>query len=370
MGVANEELNLSCQPPAVIMVSGLQGSGKTTSIVKIAKFLKDRQKKKIMVVSTDVYRPAAFEQLRILADEIKVVTFFKDELKSPIEIARGALKEAKRNFFDVLLVDTAGRTHIDNDMMEELQNLHAEVKPIENLFVVDAMIGQDAANIARTFNKALPLTGIILTKADGDARGGAALSIRQITGKPIKFLGVGERLDSLEPFYPDRLASRILGMGDIVTLVEDVKEKIDQSKAEKFAKKIEKGKVFTLTDYKDQMEQMKKMGGVDNIMDKLPGMGQVPESVKAQVSGRETEKIIAIINSMTVQEKNFPALIKGSRKKRIALGSGTQLQDINKLLKQFQQMQKMMKKMKGGGMEKMMANLKGKLPNMPGGFPF
>ncbi len=370
MGAANEELNLSCQPPAVVMVSGLQGSGKTTSVAKLAKFLKDRQKKNIMVVSTDVHRPAAFEQLKVLAEEVGVIAFAPENKNDSLEIAQEAMKAAKMKFIDVLIIDTAGRTHVDEQMMSELSELHSQIQPIENLFVVDAMIGQDAANIAKTFNETLPLSGIILTKVDGDARGGAALSVRYITGKPIKFLGVGEKIDSLEPFHPDRLASRILGMGDIVSLVEDVKEKLDQSKAEKLAKKIEKGNSFTLVDFQDQMEQMKKMGGMDSLMDKLPGMGQVPDSIKAQVGSKETEKVIAIIRSMTKKEKNFPALIKGSRKKRIADGSGTKIQDINKLLKQFQQMQKMMKKMKGGNMEKMMKKMKGKLPNIPGGFPF
>jgi len=366
MGEANEQLNLAAQPPAVILMAGLQGSGKTTSVAKLARLLKEREKKKVMVVSADVYRPAAIEQLKTLATEVEAEFFPSSPDQKPLAIARSAIAAARRTYVDVLIVDTAGRLHIDVEMMSEIQALHAELNPVETLFVVDAMTGQDAANTAKAFNDALPLTGVILTKTDGDARGGAALSIRQITGKPIKFLGVGEKTTALEPFHPDRVASRILGMGDVLSLVEEVTGKVDQEKAAKLAKKIHKGEGFTLADFKEQMEQMANMGGMAGLIDKLPGMGQVTDAVKSQVGDKEIKKLIAIVNSMTSQERAFPAVIKGARKKRIAAGSGTQVQDVNKLMKQFAQMQKMMKKMKGGGMAKMMRGMKGK---PPGGFP-
>ena len=366
MGEANERLNLAAQPPAVILMAGLQGSGKTTSVAKLARMLIEREKKKVMVVSADVYRPAAIEQLKTLSAEVGSEFFPSSSDQKPLAIARSAIAAARKGFFDVLIVDTAGRLHIDADMMAEIQALHAELKPIETLFVVDAMTGQDAANTARAFNEALPLSGVILTKTDGDARGGAALSIRQITGRPIKFLGVGEKTTALEPFHPDRVASRILGMGDVLSLVEEVTSKVDQEKAARLATKIHKGETFDLGDFKEQMEQMANMGGMAGLLDKLPGMGQVPDAVKAQVGDKEVKRLIAIVNSMTPQERAFPAVIKGSRKKRIAAGSGTQVQDVNKLLKQFTQMQKMMNKMKGGGLAKMMRGMKGK---MPGGFP-
>ncbi len=379
MGEANERLDLATQPPAVILMAGLQGSGKTTSVGKLARLLRERDKKKVMVVSADVYRPAAIDQLETLTNEVGAEFFPSSSDQRPLAIARSAIAAARKAFADVLIVDTAGRLHIDEQMMDEIQALHAELEPVETLFVVDAMTGQDAANTAKAFNDALPLTGVILTKTDGDARGGAALSIRQITGKPIKFLGVGEKTTALEPFHPDRVASRILGMGDVLSLVEEVTAKVDQEKAAKLAKKIHKGEGFTLADFKEQMEQMASMGGMAGMLDKLPGMGQVPDAVKAQVGDKEVKKLIAIVNSMTPQERAFPAVIKGSRKRRIAAGSGTQVQDVNKLLKQFTQMQKVMKKMKGGGMAKMMRGMKGKLPGgfpggggMPpgGGFPF
>jgi signal recognition particle subunit SRP54 len=378
MGEANEGLNLNAQPPAVVMMAGLQGSGKTTSVGKLARLLKERERKKVMVVSCDVYRPAAIDQLQTLANEVGVDFHPSNIMQKPDAIAKEALDAAKRSFCDVLLVDTAGRLHVDGEMMQEIKALHASINPVETLFVVDAMTGQDAANTAKAFDEALPLTGVILTKTDGDARGGAALSIRQITGKPIKFLGVGEKTTALEAFHPDRVASRILGMGDVLSLVEEVTQKVDHDKAEKLAKKLQKGKDFTLADFKDQMEQMQKMGGMTGLMDKLPGMGQVPDAVKAQVGDKETNRTIAIINSMTPQEREFPGVIKGSRKKRIAAGSGTQVQDVNRMLKQFMQMQKMMKKMKGGGMEKMLKGLGGKIPGLGGlgglggggGFPF
>ncbi len=367
MGEANEALDLASQPPAVILMAGLQGSGKTTSVAKLARWLQQSQKKSVMVVSCDVYRPAAIDQLQTLAAEVGADFFPSDPEQKPERIARAALEQARKQFKDVLIVDTAGRLHVDEQMMGEIKGLHAAVKPVETLFVVDSMTGQDAANTARAFDEALPLTGVILTKTDGDARGGAALSIRQITGKPIKFLGVGEKVDALEPFHPDRMASRILGMGDVLSLVEEVHRKVDHKKAEKLARKLQKGKGFDLDDFREQMEQMAKMGGMSALMDKLPGMGDIPDNVKNQVNDKEIFRTIAIINSMTPQERRFPNVIKGSRKRRIANGSGTRVQDVNKLLKQFTQMQKMMKKMKGGGMAKMMRGLKGRLG--PGGMP-
>ena len=367
MGASNEALDLAAQPPAVVLMAGLQGSGKTTTVAKLARFLSERHKKKVLVVSADVYRPAAIDQLKTLASEVGVDFFPSSPDQKPVAIARSAVAEARKRYYDVLIVDTAGRLHVDADMMAEIQELHGELRPVETLFVVDSMTGQDAANTAKAFHDALPLTGVVLTKADGDARGGAALSIRQITGKPIKFIGVGEKTDALEPFHPDRVASRILGMGDVLSLVEEVSRKVDRDKAEKLAKKVSRGEGFSLEDFRDQMQQMSGMGGVAGLMDKLPGMGQVPDAVKAQVNDKEFTRLIAIINSMTPKERRFPAIIKGSRKRRIAAGSGTQVQDINRLLKQFAQMQKMMKKMKGGGMKKMLRGLKGQLP--PGGMP-
>ena len=359
MGEANEELNLAAQPPAVILMAGLQGAGKTTSVGKLAKFLKERHKKKVLVVSADVYRPAAIKQLQTLAEALKVDFFPTETSQKPVDIAEAALKHAKLNFFDVLIVDTAGRLHVNGEMMEEIQNIHAVLNPVETLFTVDAMTGQDAANTAKAFNEALPLTGVILTKVDGDARGGAALSIRQITGKPIKFLGVGEKTDALEPFHPDRIASRILGMGDVMSLIEDLQRSVDQEKAEKMAQKFKKGDEFTLEDFRDQLIEMKKMGGMMSMLDKLPGAKNLPEHVKNQVDDKMFIKMEAIINSMTLKERANPEIIKGSRRRRIAQGSGTQVQDVNKLLKQFDEMQRMMKKMRKGGMAKMMRGMKG-----------
>ncbi|MES9898638.1 MAG: signal recognition particle protein [Sedimenticola sp.] len=373
MGEANESLNLAAQPPAVILMAGLQGSGKTTSVAKLARWLKESGKKSVMVVSCDIYRPAAIDQLKTLAGEVDAEFFPSNAMQKPLGIANAALEQARRQFMDVLIVDTAGRLHIDEQMMGEIKELHAAITPVETLFVVDSMTGQDAANTAKAFDQALPLTGVILTKTDGDARGGAALSIRQITGKPIKFLGVGEKVDALEPFHPERMASRILGMGDVLSLVEEVQRKVDHTKTQKLAQKLQKGKGFDLGDFREQMEQMANMGGLGSMMDKLPGMGQIPDHVKNQVNDKEISRSIAIINSMTPQERSFPNVIKGARKRRIALGSGTQVQEVNKMLKQFTQMQKMMKKMKGGGMAKMMRGLKGKLgPGggmPPGGMP-
>merc|ERR1712137_1261632 len=365
MGEANEKLNLATQPPAVVLMAGLQGAGKTTSVGKLAKYLTEREKKKVMVVSADVYRPAAIKQLETLAEEVGVTFFPSTILQKPIDIVNDAIDDARKQFFDVLLVDTAGRLHVDNDMMDEIKGLHAAVKPVETLFVVDAMTGQDAANTAKAFNEALPLTGVILTKADGDARGGAALSVRKITGKPIKFLGMGEKLDALEPFHPERIASRILGMGDVLSLIEEVERKVDKTKAEKLAKKVQKGKGFGLAGFKDQLEQMKSMGGMMGMLDKLPGMGGMSDKIKDQANDKQFNQMEAIINSMTPGERARPDIIKGSRKRRIAAGSGTQIQDVNRLLKQFTQMQKMMKKMSGGGMKKMMRQMKGMMP--PGG---
>jgi signal recognition particle subunit SRP54 len=365
MGQVNESLNLAAQPPAVVLMAGLQGAGKTTSVGKLAALLKQREKKKVLVVSVDVYRPAAIKQLETLATEVDVEFFPSSEDQKPIDIANAAIDFARKHFFDVLLVDTAGRLHVDGEMMGEIQALHKAINPIETLFVVDAMTGQDAANTAKAFNDALPLTGVILTKADGDARGGAALSVRHITGKPIKFIGMGEKLDALEAFHPERIASRILGMGDVLTLIEEVERKVDKDKAQKLAKKVQKGKGFDLQDFKEQLEQMRNMGGMMSMMDKMPGMGNMTAQIKEKANDKSFVQMESIINSMTPGERTRPDVIKGGRKRRIAAGSGTQIQDVNRLLKQFTQMQKMMKKMSGGGMKKMMRNMKGMMP--PGG---
>ncbi|WP_371377559.1 signal recognition particle protein [Thalassotalea aquiviva] len=366
MGAANEALDLKAAPPAVVLMAGLQGAGKTTSVAKLAKFLQEREKKKVMVVSADVYRPAAIKQLETLASEVNAEFFPSDISQKPVDIANAAIAQAKKQFIDVVLVDTAGRLHVDGEMMDEIQQLHSQINPVETLFVVDAMTGQDAANTAKAFNEALPLTGVILTKTDGDARGGAALSIRHITGKPIKFLGAGEKIDALEPFHPDRVASRILGMGDVLSLIEEVEQKVDKEKAQKLANKVKSGKGFDLEDFREQLVQMKSMGGMMGLMDKLPGMGGMSDQIKGQMDDKITVRMEAIINSMTPAERERPEIIKGSRKRRIAAGSGTQIQDVNKLLKQFTQMQKMMKKMSGkGGMQKMMRSMKGMMP--PGG---
>ncbi|WP_249961933.1 signal recognition particle protein [Histophilus somni] len=366
MGVANEKLNLATQPPAVILMAGLQGAGKTTSVGKLAKFLKENYKKKIMVVSVDVYRPAAIKQLETLAQSIGVDFYPSDVSQKPVEIARTALAEAKLKFYDVLIVDTAGRLHVDDTMMKEIQQIHTALNPIETLFTVDAMTGQDAANTAKAFNEALPLTGIILTKVDGDARGGAALSIRHITGKPIKFLGVGEKTEALEPFHPDRIASRILGMGDVLSLIEDLQRSVDQEKAEKMAQKFKKGDSFTLEDFREQLIEMKKMGGMMSMLEKIPGARNLPDHVKSQVDDKMFNKMEAIINSMTLKERANPDIIKGSRRRRIALGSGTQVQDVNNLLRQFNEMQRMMKKMRKGGMARMMRGMQGMMGGLGG----
>ncbi|OGT41246.1 MAG: signal recognition particle protein [Gammaproteobacteria bacterium RIFCSPHIGHO2_12_FULL_37_34] len=363
MGDANEELNLKTEPPAVILMTGLQGSGKTTTVAKLAKWLKQSQNKTVLVTSVDIYRPAAIDQLATLANTIGVDFFSSNASQHPVDIALQAVQAAKNKVMDVLIIDTAGRLHIDEQMMSEMKRIHAAIQPIETLFVVDSMTGQDAAHTAKAFNDALPLTGVVLTKADGDAKGGAALSIRHLTGKPIKFIGMGEKIDALEAFYPDRMASRILGMGDILTLVEEAERTIDKAKAEKFAKKMKKGKSFDLEDFRDQLKQIHQMGGVMNIMGKLPGMNHLPQQVKDQFNDKKLIEIEAIINSMTPKERRFPERIKNSHKRRIATGSGTSIQAINQLLKQFEHMQRMMKKMaKKGGTMKLMRHLQSKLP--------
>jgi len=372
MGEVNTALNFNTQPPAVIMMAGLQGAGKTTTVGKLARLLTEKEKKKILVVSCDVYRPAAIEQLQVLANEINVEFYPTESNQNPIDIAKQVLDYARKQNFDGLIVDTAGRLHIDDEMMEEIKQLQSVLMPSDILFVVDSMMGQDAVNAAKAFDEALPLTGVVLTKTDGDARGGAALSVRHVTGKPIKFMGTGEKTSEFTAFHPQRMASSILGMGDVLSLIEEVQEKTDQKKAEKLAKKIKKGKGFSLEDFRDQLQQMRGMGGMASIMDKLPGMGSMPANVNAQVGDQQFIKLESIINSMTPHERRIPAVINGSRKRRIAAGSGTQIQDVNRLLKQFKQMQKMMKKMSGkGGMKKMMRGLGGMggggMP--PGGMP-
>ena len=367
-----EGLNLAVTPPAVILMAGLQGAGKTTSVAKLAKTLREREKKKVMVVSVDVYRPAAIKQLETLAAEVDVTFFPSDLEQKPVAIVEAALREAKNRFMDVLIVDTAGRLHIDAEMMAEIKQVHAAAKPSETLFVVDAMTGQDAANTAQAFNEALPLTGVILTKVDGDARGGAALSVRHITGKPIKFLGMGEKVDALEVFHPDRVASRILGMGDVLSLIEQAEQKLDKDKAEKLAKKLKKGKGFDLEDFRDQLQQMNSMGGLGSMMEKLPMMGGKMNPAQMETAQTEATKqfkrMEAIINSMTPGERRNPDIISGSRKRRIAAGSGSQIQDIGRVLKQHKQMQKMMKKVTGkGGMAKLMRGMGGMGGGMGGG---
>jgi signal recognition particle subunit SRP54 len=367
MGQENNAINLAARAPVVILVAGLQGAGKTTTVAKLAHLLKEREKKKVAVVSADIYRPAAIEQLRQLSKTVDAHFVESEATEEPVSIAKKAIDEAKRQGADVLIVDTAGRLHVDENLMGEVQAIHAAIEPTETLFVVDSLTGQDAVNSAKAFDEALSLTGIVLTKTDGDARGGAALSIRQVTGKPIKFLGVGEAIDALEPFHPDRVASRILGMGDVLTLVEEVERKVDRKQAEKLAKKVVKGKGFDLNDFKDQLLQMEKMGGMSGLMEKMPGMSSIPDAAIGQ-GEKESGRIVAIINSMTAQERVFPAVIKASRKQRIAAGSGSQVQDVNRLLKQFNQMQKMMKRMKKkGGMRQMMQQMKGM--GGGGGFP-
>jgi signal recognition particle subunit SRP54 len=364
MGDANVALDLATQPPAVILMAGLQGSGKTTTTGKLAKVLAEQAKKKVLVVSCDVYRPAAIEQLRTVAAQAGAEFFPSAQGEKPVDIAQRAIEHARTRYFDVLIVDTAGRLAIDEPMMQEIRELHAAARPVETLFVVDSMQGQDAVNVAKAFNEALPLTGVVLTKLDGDARGGAALSVRQVTGKPIKFAGVGEKLDGLEAFHPERMASRILGMGDILSLVEDAHRKVDMQEAKALADKVRKGKGFDLEDFKGQLQQMRKMGGIASLVDKLPAqlVGQIPAGQLQDDT--QFRRIEGIINAMTPKERAHPDLIKASRKRRIATGAGVPVQEVNRMLNQFEQMQKMMKMMKGGNMQKMMRNMKGMLPGM------
>ncbi|MFZ0254506.1 MAG: signal recognition particle protein [Gammaproteobacteria bacterium] len=369
LGEANEGLNLNVPPPAVLLVAGLQGSGKTTTVAKLARWLKERNKKSVLVASCDIYRPAAIAQLETLAKDVGAGFFPSDVSQDPVAIAKAAVEHARRQFADVVILDTAGRLHIDEAMMDEVRRVHEAIEPVETLFVVDSMTGQDAANVSRAFDQALPLSGVVLTKTDGDARGGAALSIRHITGKPIKFIGMGEKTAALEPFYPDRIASRILGMGDVLSLIEEAEHKIDRDQAQRIADKLKKGKGFDLEDFREQLQQMKKLGGVTALLDKLPGVQGLPQGVAERVNDRELLRLEAIINSMTRQERRFPAVVNGSRKRRIASGSGTTVQDVNRLLKQFTQMQKMMKRLnKKGALSGLMRGMTGR-GGLPPGMP-
>ena len=364
MGEAHDGLDLKHKPPVIVLMAGLQGAGKTTTVAKLARRLLEVEKKSVMVASADVYRPAAIEQLKTLAAEVGADFHPSDNQQKPVSIARAAVSAAVRASADVLILDTAGRLAIDQQMMDEIRAIHDAVNPAETLFVVDSMTGQDAATTAKAFNDALPLSGVVLTKTDGDARGGAALSVRHVTGKPIKFIGSGEKTDALEAFHPDRIASRILGMGDILSLVEQAQEKVDHEKAEKLARKVKRGKGFDLEDLRDQFTQMENMGGLGSLMDKLPGMGSgVAQAMQNPAHTRQMKSMVAIIDSMTPLERRKPEVINGSRKRRVAQGSGTQIQDVNRLLKQHKQMQRMMKKMGSkGGMANMMRGMKGKLP--------
>lgn len=368
MGSSASELNLNVTPPAVILMAGLQGAGKTTTVAKLAKHLKEKRKKKVMVVSADVYRPAAIEQLQTLAGQVGATFFPSQASQQPEAIVRAALEDARKSYMDVLIIDTAGRLAVDEAMMAEIKALHAVANPTETLFVVDSMTGQDAANTAKAFGEALPLTGVVLTKTDGDARGGAALSVRYITGKPIKFIGVGEKPDGLDVFHPDRVASRILDMGDVLSLVEQVESKVDKDQMAKLADKMVKGKRFDLNDMKSQLEQMQNMGGLQGLMDKLPGVGALPDSVKNQVTGKEIPRMVAIINSMTLKERRNPGLLNGSRRARIARGAGMTPADVNRLIKQYQQMEKMMGKIGRGGMKGMLRGMRGMMGGR--GMPF
>lgn len=364
MGGQNAALNLAAVPPAVILMAGLQGSGKTTSSAKLARLLKE-QKKKVLLVSADIYRPAAIEQLRTLAAQLQTDFFPSDVTQKPQDIALAALDHARRHFHDVLIFDTAGRLAIDEAMMDEIKQLHALLKPIETLFVVDAMTGQDAVNTAKAFGEALPLTGVILTKLDGDARGGAALSVRQVTGAPLKYVGVSEKVDGLEPFHPERMASRILGMGDVLSLIEQAQKNVDIDEAKKLAEKVKSGKSFDLEDFKAQMQQMRNMGGVGALMDKLPAqMAQAAGKMDSEAGDKAMRRIEGIINSMTPAERRKPEILKASRKRRIAAGAGVQVQEVNRLLNQFEEMQKMMKMLSKGGMGKMMRAMQGRFPGL------
>jgi len=370
MGESQSVIDLNHKPPVIVLMAGLQGAGKTTTAAKLARRLQEAEKKSVMVASADVYRPAAIEQLKTLAAEVGAEFHPSNNTQKPVAIAQDAVAAATTANVDVLILDTAGRLAIDVQMMDEIRAIHDAVNPAETLFVVDSMTGQDAANTAKAFNDALPLSGVVLTKIDGDARGGAALSVRHITGKPIKFIGSGEKTDALEAFHPDRIASRILGMGDILSLVEQAHEKVDHEKAEKLARKVKKGRGFDLEDLRDQFAQMEKMGGLGSLIDKLPGMGAgVSQAMQNPQHTRQMKRMVAIIDSMTPLERRRPEVINGSRKRRVAQGSGTQIQDVNRLLKQHKQMQRMMKKMGSkGGMANMMRGMKGRLP--PGGMPF
>jgi signal recognition particle subunit SRP54 len=367
MGGHSTALHFNTQPPAIILMAGLQGAGKTTTTAKLGKWLKEKHKKKVLVVSCDVYRPAAIEQLKAVAAQAGIDFFPSSGEQKPLDIARAAVDWGKLYYYDVLIVDTAGRLAIDAAMMAEISDLHTQIKPIETLFVVDAMLGQDAVNTAKAFNDSLPLTGVILTKLDGDSRGGAALSVRHVTGKPIKFTGIGEKLTGLEEFHPERMASRILGMGDILGLVEDAQRGVDQEKAQNFVKKMKGGKAFDLNDFKEQMGQMKNMGGISSMIDKLPAQfGAMAQQASGAIEEKSIRRIEGIINSMTPQERVKPEIIKASRKRRIATGAGVQVQEVNRLLTQFEQMQKMMKTFAKGGMAKMMRGMKGMMGGMPG----
>jgi signal recognition particle subunit SRP54 len=363
MGEQAVPLDLAAQPPAVILMAGLQGAGKTTTCGKLVRLLRERGKKKVLLVSTDVYRPAAIDQLQTVAGQAEADFFPSSPDQKPVDIALAALEYAKKHFHDVLIVDTAGRLHIDEAMMQEIQAIHKAVKPVETLFVVDAMQGQDAVNTAKAFNDALPLTGVALTKLDGDARGGAALSVRHITGKPIKVVGVGEKLSGIEVFHPERMASRILGMGDVLSLIEEAHRNVDQAEALKAVQKLKSGKGFDLEDFKAQMQQMKKLGGLSSLVDKLPGAGKVGAEDIAK-GEKEMKRIEGIIDSMTPKERQRPEILKASRKRRIAAGAGVTVQEVNRLLNQFEQAQKMMKSLGKGGLSKMMRGMKGMLPGM------
>ena len=360
LGAEYAPLDLRAQPPVVVLLAGLQGAGKTTTAAKLAKRLIEKDKKRVMLVSVDVYRPAAILQLEMLATEVGALHCPSSNSDKPVAIVDRALDDARRSHADVLIVDTAGRLHVDDEMMQEVAAIHARANAHETLFVVDSMAGQDAVHAAAAFDRSLSLTGVVLTKADGDAKGGVALSVREITGKPIRFLGVGEKVDALEAFHPDRMASRILGMGDVLSLVEELEDKGSKDKAEKLAKKLKKGRGFDLSDLKDQLEQMMNMGGMAAMLDKLPIPGKVnTAALKDSANEKQLSRQVAIINSMTPGERRFPKIINGSRKKRIAAGSGLQIQDVNRLLKQFTQMEKMMRKMSRGGMKKMMRGMPG-----------
>ena len=365
LGEKASQLNFATQPPAIILMAGLQGVGKTTTVGKLARYLRQEKKKKVLTVSTDVYRPAAIKQLETVSAQGGADFFGTDASEQPVAIAQAALDYAKRHFYDVLIVDTAGRLGIDEEMMQEISGLHRALSPIETLFVVDAMLGQDAINVAKSFNDALPLTGIVLTKLDGDSRGGAALSVRHITGKPVKFVGVSEKLDGLEAFDPVRMANRILGMGDILALVEEARKNVDLKAAQELEKKLKVGGRFDLNDFKAQLEQMKNMGGLSGMLDKMPAQfRQAAQGTNMEQANRHVARMAGIINSMTPQERAKPEMIKASRKRRIAAGAGVQVQEVNRLLSQFEQMQSMMKKMRNGGMMKLMRGLKGMMPGM------